>query len=85
MRALVLTQSGPIRGQYPGHVITLDQSEGPRPDSVWGQGETEMAECTDGPRSSQASIHAPLLLDNGPHVLALENEKSMDEWFLIIA
>ena len=69
--------------------LVLDPSkdlyEGPRPDSVWGRGETEMAECTDGPRSSQASIHAPLLHDNGPHVLALENEKSMDEWFLIIA
>ena len=65
---------------------TKDLYEGPRPDSVWGQGETEMAECTDGPRSSQASsIHAPILLDNGPDVLALENEKSMDEWFLIIA
>ena len=48
--------SGPIRGQYSGHVICLDQSEGDELVAVQGQ-------VTD--------AHSPLLLDELGHRLQL--------------
>ena len=49
---LMMDQSGPIRGQYPGHVICLDQSEASDPDQA-RLGLTDSAEKWNFPRTME--------------------------------